>query len=98
MTGQKPGTNRTQYAKNLALAGFAGQVGFLTLAIIIVALLAGLWLDSQFGTRPLFTIGALLASVPITLFIMFRVAMSFVTRIKPSPPPAVSGRRDETDG
>jgi hypothetical protein len=96
VTGEKRAPERGQYVKNLALAGFAGQVGFLTLVIIIVALLAGLWLDSQLQTRPLFTIVALLASVPVTLFIMYRVAMSFVTRIKPPEPPKPS--RPDTPG
>ncbi len=76
--------NRKQYALNLVLAGFAGQVGFVTLAIVVAALLLGLWLDSSLGTRPLFTILILLASVPVTLWVMFRVAMGFVARIKPS--------------
>lgn len=78
--------NNAQYALNLGLAGFAGQVGCLTLVIIIVALLGGLWLDNQFGVKPLFTILFLIGSVPITIFVMFRVAMSAIARIKPVTP------------
>ena len=78
--------NKAQYALNLGLAGFAGQVGCLTLVIIIVALLGGLWLDNQLGVKPVFTILFLLGSVPITIFVMFRVAMSAIARIKPVTP------------
>ena len=78
--------NKTQYALNLGLAGFAGQVGCLTLVIIMAALLGGLWLDNQFGVKPLFTILFLIGSVPITIFVMFRVAMSAISRIKPVAP------------
>ena len=86
--------DRAQYTKNLALAGFTGQVGFITLAIILVALLAGLWLDNQMATRPLFTILLLLASVPVTIFIMFRVALGFASKIKPAGAPAAPAKED----
>jgi|CXWL01.1.fsa_nt_gi uncharacterized membrane protein YcfT len=78
--------NNTQYALNLGLAGFAGQVGCLTLVIIMAALLGGLWLDNQFGVKPLFTVLFLIGSVPITIFVMFRVAMSAISKIKPVTP------------
>ena len=78
--------DRKQHVLNLTLAGFAGQVGFITLAIVVGALLLGLWADNNLGTRPLFLIVSLLASVPVTLFVMFRVALGFVNRIKPGEP------------
>lgn len=76
---------QTQPAVNLALAGFAGQVGCLTLAIVLAALFAGLWLDNQFHTRPLFTLVLVIGSVPVTLFVMFRAALGAITRIRPAP-------------
>lgn len=66
----------------MALLGVIGQVGCLTLVIILVALVAGLWLDNQFQTRPLFAIVLILASVPVTIFLMFRVVLSFAPRIQ----------------
>ena len=71
-----------RYAYNLTLAAVAGQVGCLTVFIIAVALLAGLWMDNQFGTRPLFLVGLLLASVPVTLVIMFWVVRQATSRIQ----------------
>jgi F0F1-type ATP synthase assembly protein I len=68
---------------NLTLASIAGQVGCLTLVIIFVALFAGLWLDRYLDTKPLFTIVLLIGSVPVTLFLMFRVVRSATSRIKP---------------
>ena len=97
MAGQKPQQARKQYALNLAFAGFAGQVGFLTLAIVVVALVAGLWLDATFGTRPLFTILVLLASVPLTIFVMFRVVLKFAAQIK-SVAPTKSRLKEESIG
>jgi F0F1-type ATP synthase assembly protein I len=72
-----------RYAMNLTLAAVAGQVGCLTIVIIFAALLGGLWLDNQFGTRPLFIVGLLLVSVPVTLVTMFWVVRQATSRIKP---------------
>jgi F0F1-type ATP synthase assembly protein I len=83
---QKPKQDHTQYAINMGLAGVAGTIGFVTLIIVVAALFIGLLLDRQLGTRPLFTILVLLGSVPFTIFIMFRLALSAAARIKPVPP------------
>ena len=73
---------RSQYAFNLTLAAVAGQVGCLTLVIILVALFGGLWLDSRFGSRPLFTIGLTIASVPVTLVLMFLIVRADTSRLQ----------------
>jgi F0F1-type ATP synthase assembly protein I len=81
----KQGQN-VQYAINLGLAGFAGTVGFVTFGIVFGALLLGLFLDNQMGTRPIFTILVMLGSVPITIFIMFRLALGAVAKMKIAQP------------
>ena len=80
---EKKEKDRLQYAMNLTLASIAGQVGCLTLAIIFLALFAGLWLDRYFDTKPLFTIVLLIGSVPVTLLLMFSVVRAATNRIKP---------------
>ncbi len=85
-SNENPKPKNVQYALNLGLAGMAGQVGFLTLVIVFAALFGGLWLDRRFETKPLFTILLLIGSVPVTIFVMFRVAMSAVAKIKPTAP------------
>ena len=89
--------DRRQYVLNLTLAGLAGQVGFITLAIVVAALLLGLWADNSLSTRPLFLIVSLLASVPVTLFVMYRVAMGFVRRIQTDSPPKAAARPERSD-
>lgn len=79
-------SRNVQYAINMGLAGFAGMVGVATLVIVIVALVLGMYLDAQLHTKPLFTILILLGSVPITIFVMFRLALSATARIKPAQP------------
>lgn len=78
--------NRAQYVFNLTLAAVAGQVGCLTLFIVLAALFGGLWLDNQFGTRPIITVVLMVASVPVTLVLMFWVVRKATARISPSKP------------
>lgn len=66
----------------MTLAIIAGQVGCLTLIIILAAVIAGLWLDNTYGTKPTFTIGLLLASIPVSVVVMFFVVRAAVARIK----------------
>jgi F0F1-type ATP synthase assembly protein I len=72
-----------QRAVNTVLTIMVGQVGFLTLAVIMLSLFGGLWLDKFLDTRPFFTVGLLIGSVPVTLFLMYRVSKAAIDRIKP---------------
>lgn len=77
-----PERARAEQALRLMVAGVIGQVGCLTLVIILLALLAGLWLDSRFDTRPLFVLILVLGSVPVTLYLMVRLVLSVAPRIQ----------------
>lgn len=91
-TSQPSENNRGQYRFNLTLAAVAGQVGCLTILIIMVALFGGLWLDNRLDSKPMFTIGLIIASVPVTLVAMLWVVRAATSRIKtestqPNPSP-----------
>ena len=58
-----------------------GQVGCLTLLIIIASVMAGLWLDANFHTKPLFTLVLLLAGIPISVLAMLLVARRTLARL-----------------
>jgi len=89
---------RSERALKMALAGIVGQVGCLTWFIIAFALGLGLWLDSRFQTRPLFALALVLAGVPVTLYLMFRVVLSIAPKIQMNADQAVRSRGDkETD-
>ena len=91
-------TDRVQYTFNMALAAVAGQVGCLTLVIIIVSLFGGLWLDTQFGTRPLFTVLLMVASVPVTIVLMFWVVRKATSKIRPSENKTIENQEDAESG
>ena len=59
-----------------------GQVGCLTLVIILAAVFGGLWLDNTFGTKPVFTLALLFAGIPISVLVMLVVARKTLARLK----------------
>ncbi len=74
--------NRKALTFSVTLALVAGQVGLLTLAIVLAALFGGLWLDDRMDTRPMFTVIFTVASVPLTLFVMFWVVRKATSKFQ----------------
>ena len=84
-TGDQPDNKTALRSLNLTLAAVTGQVGCLTVIIILVAFFGGRWLDSRFESDALFTVILMVASVPVTLVVMFWVVKSITSRFaKPS--------------
>ena len=67
---------------NTILATVVGQVGCLPPIIVLGALFAGLWLDRQFATKPLFTILFIVGSAPVSVFVLYRIVRSATTKLK----------------
>ncbi len=67
---------------NTLLIVLIGQVGCLTLVIISLSLLGGLWLDRYFGTRPWLTLVLLLAGTPASVLAMLYFSRRTIARIK----------------
>ena len=59
-----------------------GQVGCLTLIIILASVFGGLWLDKTFGTKPIFTLVLLFAGIPLSVFVMLVVSRRTLARLK----------------
>ena len=77
---------KTQTGPNLAVYSVGGQVGCATLAIVLVALFAGIGLDKLFGTKPVFIIIFTLGSAPLSLFLTYKLAMRAVNSINSKQP------------
>ena len=78
MTGTEGTPEKNQPFAGVAFAAtkvFA-QVGCITLIAVALAIIVGLWLDTQLYTRPLFTIIFVLASVPVSFFVILRMTLS----------------------
>ncbi len=80
--GSPPEQEEAQASLAIATAGVLGQVGCMTLGLIGLALVAGLWLDARFATRPLFTLLMVLASVPVTMYLMVRIVLRGTARLR----------------
>jgi F0F1-type ATP synthase assembly protein I len=50
------------------------QIGCAGVVLTLGALLLGLWLDGQLHTKPWATLALLLASMPISVYVVFRLA------------------------
>jgi F0F1-type ATP synthase assembly protein I len=59
------------------------QIGLLTLALVVAAIFGGLWLDRAFSTKPIFTVILILGSFPVSLYLIYRVALGAVGEMKP---------------
>jgi hypothetical protein len=77
----------SEYTRNMALAVVAGQSGCGTVVLIVLALFGGMYLDARLDTHPVFTIGLVLVSVPLSLYAMVRMVLSATSMIR-TPPPA----------
>ena len=93
MSEQPPQKKQNRF--NLLVAAVTGQVGCLTLVIVLAAVLGGRALDAKLNSSPWFTVGLLVASIPVSLVIMFFVVRKTVSRIKVEEP---QQKRSEEDG
>lgn len=59
-----------------------GQVGCITLGVIIISVVVGLWLDTIFHTRPIITLVLLFAGVPISVILMLFLARRTLAKME----------------
>ena len=59
-----------------------GQVGCLTLVVILASVVGGLWLDNTFGTKPVFTLALLLAGIPLSVILMLYASRKALARLR----------------
>ena len=67
---------------NTLLVVVIGQVGCLTLVVILASVFLGLWLDSTFGTKPMFTLILLFAGIPLSVVLMLFVSRRTLAKLQ----------------
>jgi F0F1-type ATP synthase assembly protein I len=65
-------------------------VAGLTLVVIFVALFAGIFLDRMLHTTPVLTILLTIASIPVTIYLTFRVVRNATSRLQPTVKKGIS--------
>jgi hypothetical protein len=86
------------YAFSPKVLEVGGAVGLLTILIVLVSVLGGIWLDKVLGTKPLFTVSLVLASAPVSLALTFYIATRSVKETRPSSPVEKSSLPVEREG
>lgn len=74
--------NNRKNILNTLLIVMIGQVGCLTLIVILASVFLGLWLDGMFDTKPLFTLILLFAGIPLSVVVMLFVSRRTLARLK----------------
>jgi F0F1-type ATP synthase assembly protein I len=59
-----------------------GQMGCLTLVIVLATVFGGLWLDKIFDTKPVITLALLFAGIPVSVLLMLNVGRKTLARMK----------------
>ncbi len=73
--------NRRNLVSTLLIV-VVGQVGCLTLAVILASVFGGLWLDKMFGTKPVITLVLLFAGIPLSVVLMLYVSRKSLAQLK----------------
>ena len=73
-------SERRGILKNLLIV-LIGQVGCVTLVVILISVRVGMWLDGYFDTRPLYTLVLLFAGIPLSVWLMLIVSRRTLARL-----------------
>jgi F0F1-type ATP synthase assembly protein I len=73
------------------------QSGCLVVAVILLAVAAGIWLDRELGTRPVIMLVLVMGSVPVTLFLLYRMATQAISAAPPAARPAKKVVDDDSE-
>lgn len=73
-------SDRRAILKNLLIV-VVGQVGCVTLIVVLLSIRVGIWLDAYFGTSPLYTLALLFAGIPLSVLLMLVVARRTLARL-----------------
>ena len=81
-----PSKNPIRQVFGLRTVTLGGEIGCLTLMIVLGAVFGGLWLDRTLGTeKPVITIILVLISAPVALVLTYWRAMQAVKDIQAKP-------------
>jgi F0F1-type ATP synthase assembly protein I len=82
---------------NMTVIALVGQVGCLTLLIVIGAVFAGMWIDSRMNSRPVGTIVLVAVSVPLAIYVMLKVVRGTLRKLGLESTPQVNSKEGNTE-
>ena len=72
--------NQNQITKNLGYLIVTAQVCVINIIIVTLSISIGMWTDSLLKTRPLFTITLVIASIPLSIYIIKNIVSRYINR------------------
>jgi hypothetical protein len=66
---------------SMPVIALGGQIGCVTLVVVLAAAFGGIWLDNLLGTKPLLTIILVLGAAPLSLFLTYLMAMRAINKV-----------------
>jgi hypothetical protein len=78
---------------SMPVIALGGQIGCVTLVVVLVAAFGGIWLDDLLGTKPLLTVILILGAAPLSLFFTYLMATKALNKVNL---PAVNDSRKES--
>ena len=94
-TGDQQQAKQRQTSLKVTLVAVVAQVGCLTLLILLVAVIGGLWLDKTFNTRPMFTVGLTLLSALVSLVVILWIVRNATSRLESASTPKTNFSEEE---
>lgn len=86
-------------ASSMPVIALGGEIGCLTLVIVLAAAFGGIWLDRLLGTKPVLTIVFILGAAPLSLYLTYLLAMRAIKKVQPQSEPNAQNesiKEDET--
>lgn len=65
------------------MIALGGQIGCVTLVVVLAAAFGGIWLDRMLGTKPLITILLIVGAAPLSLFATYWMALRAINKVNP---------------
>jgi hypothetical protein len=86
----QPGNNEHKplqsVSASLPVIALGGQIGCVTLVVVLAAAFGGIWLDNLLGAKPLFVLILVLGAAPLSLFLTYLMAMRAINKVNLPPP------------
>ena len=71
---------------SMPVIALGGQIGCLTVVLVLFAAFGGIWLDNLLGTKPLITIVLILGAAPLSLYLTYVMAVRAIQKVNlPAP-------------
>ena len=71
---------------SMPVIALGGQIGCVTLVLVLLAAFGGIWLDNVLGTKPFLTILLVLGAAPLSLFLTYKMAVRAINKVNPLMP------------